>query len=88
MLNWLSIEPRKLKQVDHVDAPFTRLALREKRVRQSEGGRDLPLRHTRFFAGLDEQTEKRIVGMLMGSRPGLARFAGFAGLGLAHLPSL
>jgi hypothetical protein len=26
--------------------------------------------------------------MLMGSRPGLARFAGFAGLGLAHLPSL
>ena len=23
MLNWLSIESRKLKQVDHVDAPFT-----------------------------------------------------------------
>jgi hypothetical protein len=57
-------------------------------VRQSEGGRDLPLRHSRFFAGPDEQTEKRIVGVLMGSRPGLAGFPGFAGLGLAHLPSL
>jgi hypothetical protein len=26
--------------------------------------------------------------VLMGSRPGLAGFPGFAGLGLAHLPSL
>ena len=87
-LNRLVVESRKLKQINHINTPLAGFAFRQVRVRPTQHSGDFALGHPGLFPSLDQQPQKCIVCMLMRSRPGLSRFPGFAGTGLAHLSSL
>jgi hypothetical protein len=57
ILDRFSVQLRKLKQFHDIHPAVAGFAFRQERMGQTQGGGNLPLGHSGFLAGLNEQTD-------------------------------
>ncbi len=83
----LRVEIRQLQEFDDIHPSITGFTFGKKRVRHPQFRGNLSLCEVCLLAGLNEASQKCVVGRLIRRRPRLSGFASFGGCGLLHLPS-